>query len=316
MPTGCAVESAGAADGIGHRQPEDIAAVAQHVIGAHVGTAFGQARVVEFEEVLRGQGQFRVDRVTQRQLLARQEQLLGFGSRHVVQLGQVQCRLAIVDAVGGVEQGLAPVHRVPAKLAAQHRLVADLGVVEHEGVEKLARRPIVVTVAVTAQAMVVGRATGQHGTCGQATGRARQHQVAGIALLAGKRVGIRPHVVIGMVVPAGGADPHAHAALVNDIQFGEQVQTLRDRAADAEVLVAVVEVGGAGNLGVFAFDPLAVAQLGGVVEAHVPVGVGEVQLECLGSRRTGDQQQRCQQVTAGKAEENVFIVVHAMSLLG
>ncbi|MNH33402.1 hypothetical protein D3C79_939140 [compost metagenome] len=119
-----------------------------------------------------------------------------------------------------------------------------------------------------------------------------------------------------MVVPAGGADAHAHAALIDDIQLGEQVQALGNRATHTVILVAVIEIGGAGDLGVFAFDPLAIAQLGGVVEAHAPVGVGDVQLKCLGSGCTGDQQQRGHEVTAGKAEENVLIVVHAMSLLG
>ncbi|MNO92380.1 hypothetical protein D3C76_839520 [compost metagenome] len=177
---------------------------------------------------------------------------------------------------------------MPPELGAEHRLLADLGAVEHEGIEDLAGGTVVITICVAAQAMLAGRVAVQRIAGLDRPGLPRRDQVAGIVRLPWKRVGIGADIVIGMVVPARGTDPKTHLALIDHVQLGQQVDPLGHRTADTEILVTVVVVGGAGNLRILAFHPLTVTGLQGVIETHGPI-LTITEFKGLGSRHGREQ---------------------------
>ncbi|MNZ13117.1 hypothetical protein D3C78_300060 [compost metagenome] len=259
------------------------------VVEAQVGAGLRQARRVPVEEVLRAQGEFRVQRQAGGQLVARDEQFLGLGARNGQALSEVQARLAIAVAVGEGEDGFAPVLGMAAELGAEQGLLAEFHAAEDKGVEELGRRTIVVTVGVAADAPRIR---------------------AAIVELVGRRVEAAD-LVIGVVVPAVAADAKAHPLLVHHVQFGQQVDALRHRAAGGKVAVAVVVVEGVGQLGVGAFHPLGVVQLEGVVETHGPVLAARVELEGLHRSESQPSHDRgCQDPSAEVRVTDLIVVVH------
>ncbi len=171
-------------------------------------------------------------------MVARYEQLLGLGARRGSQLGQVEARLAIAQRVHRVEQGFTPEQVVLAQLGADLRGLADFTAEEHEGIQHFTGRAAVVTLGVVAQVRAAQRHTG--------AGQAIEAGVdAGLVTVAvDERVAIGAGVVIGLVVPAGGADAQPGVALVDHVQFGQQVDPVGDVGAGlAEVVVTVVAVG-------------------------------------------------------------------------
>ncbi|MNR36641.1 hypothetical protein D3C85_1545870 [compost metagenome] len=91
-----------------------------------------------------------------------------------------------------------------------------------------------------------------------------------------------------MVIPTRGTDTKAHFPLVDHIELGQQIDPLGHCTADTEVFVAVVVVGGVGDLRVLAFHPLTVAGLKGVIEAHGPIFTAGVEFKGMGSRQGGE----------------------------
>ncbi|MCY1399845.1 hypothetical protein D9M71_149130 [compost metagenome] len=292
---------AGQARAAGVAEQEGLGAEAHQVGAAVVGAGFRQARGVPLEEVLGGDGQLRVDGEGGGNLLARDEQLLRLGARGLRQLGEVQAGLAVADRVHRIEDGLAPEHVVLAGLDVELRFLADLGAPEHEGIEDLAGRTVVVALGVVAQVRAAeGRIAG-----------ARLADDAGEGVVAvDEGVGVGPGVLVGLVVPAGGADAEALLALVDHVQLGEQVDAVGDVGSRlAEVVVAVVVVRGVQHALVGTFGTHAVVVLDGVVEAHRPVGVAGVDFErlCTGRAQRGGQDGRGEQ---GAAQGRVLAVDH------
>ncbi|MNO84104.1 hypothetical protein D3C76_754350 [compost metagenome] len=183
-----------------------------------------------------------------------------------------------------------------AQLGAEHRFLTDIGAVEHKGIENFAGRTVVITVGVIAQPVLVGAMTVERITRRDATCRIGRDQVARIACLSWKGVGIGTDIVVGMVVPTGGTDPKAHFSLEDHIELGQQIDPLGHCTADTEILVAVVVVGGIGDLRVLPFHALAVAGLEGVIKANGPVFAAGVELEGMGSRQGGKRNCRGQNI--------------------
>ncbi|MCY1299161.1 hypothetical protein D9M70_486790 [compost metagenome] len=173
-----------------------------------------------------------------------------------------------------------------AQLCTEYRLLAHLGAVEDKGIEDFTGRTVVIAIGITAQPVLLCNLAAQRipGLNRAARCGAGCNQVTRIARLPGKGVGTGAHIVIGMVVPTGGADTKAHFPLVRHVQFGEQVDPLGHRATDTEILIAVIEVGGAGDLRVLTFHPLTITGLEGVIETHGPPFTAIAKFESLGSR--------------------------------
>ncbi|MNC06057.1 hypothetical protein D3C75_535600 [compost metagenome] len=94
-------------------------AILNAVVEPQISTRLRQPRGVPVQEVLRGEGQFRVDREAGGQLITRNEQFFGFCSRDRQRLGNIQAGLAITVAMGKGEDAFAPVNGVLAELAAE-----------------------------------------------------------------------------------------------------------------------------------------------------------------------------------------------------
>ncbi|MNQ74521.1 hypothetical protein D3C85_892800 [compost metagenome] len=270
-------------------EEEGLRALAQQIGTTVIGAGLGQACSVPLEEVLGTQGQFGVDGQGGGNLVARHEQLLGFGAGRGRRLGQVEGGLAVADRVRCAEHGLAPEHVVLAKLEAQQRLFADFGVVEQEGIENLAGRAAVVALGVVAQMRAAKNGRGWRVT---APSRNRRKLVVAVD----ERIGIGAGIVIGLVVPARGADAEAHAVLVDHVELGQQVDPVGDIGAGlAEVVVAVVAVGGAEHALVGALGAHAIVVLDGVIESDSPVFATGIQFEGMGGRQARYQDCRGQQ---------------------
>ncbi|MNN73933.1 hypothetical protein D3C81_1900910 [compost metagenome] len=130
----------------------------------------------------------------------------------------------------------------------------------------------------------------------------RCHQIACVVRLPRERVGIGAHIVIGMVIPTGGTDTKAHILLVDHVQLGQQIDPLGHCTANTEVLVAVVEVGGVGDLRILTFHPLTITGLEGVIEAHSPVFTTIAEFKSMGGRHGREQNCCGQQVATQRAE--------------
>ncbi|MCY1507555.1 hypothetical protein D9M68_418360 [compost metagenome] len=287
---------------------EGLSAEAHQVGAAVVGAGLGQACGVPIEEVLGGNGQLRVDGEGRGNLVARNEEFLRLGARRRGELGQVQAGLAVADAMHRVEDGLAPVHVVLAGLDAEHRLFADLGAVEHEGVEDFAGRAAVVALGIVGQVRAA-----QH--CIVGAGLAGNAGEGLVAVDEGVRVGTG--IVVGLVVPAGGTDPEALVALVDHVQLGQQVDAVGDvGAGTTEVVVAVVVVRRGQHALVCALGANAVVVLHGVVEANRPVRIPGIDLEGLhhGRHAQSGGNGRGEQAPA-QVEVGIVLVVHALAPL-
>ncbi|MNO60583.1 hypothetical protein D3C76_512020 [compost metagenome] len=298
---------AGQARAAGVAEQEGLGAEAHQVGAAVVGAGFRQARGVPLEEVLGGDGQLGVDGEGGGNLLARDEQLLRLGARGLRQLGEVQAGLAVADRVHRVEDGFAPEHVVLAGLDVDLRFVADLGAPEREGIEDLAGRTAVVALGVIAQ---VRTAEARIGGAGLADDSRE------VTIAVDERVGAGAGVLVGPVVPGGGADTHALVAAVDHVQFGQQVDTVGDVGARlAEVVVAIVVVRRPQHALVGALGTHAVVVLDGVVEAHRPVGVARIDFEGLHARRAERRQdRRCQQATV-QVVRVLVLLSHALAPL-
>ncbi|MNH20572.1 hypothetical protein D3C79_803480 [compost metagenome] len=126
------------------------------------------------------------------------------------------------------------------------------------------------------------RAAQGHAGAGQAVEAGVDARLATVAV--DERVGVGAGVVIGLVVPTGGADTKAHVALVDHVQFCEQVHAIGDRGPGlAEVVVAVVVVGGRQQALVGAFGAHAIVVLDRVIQAHGPVFTAGIDLKRLGA---------------------------------
>ncbi|MCY1235413.1 hypothetical protein D9M72_480280 [compost metagenome] len=182
-----------------------------------------------------------------------------------------------------VEEGLAPVDVVLAGLDAEHRLLAHFGAVEHEGIEDFPGRTGVVTLGVVAQvrtaiADVVVGDTGQARVVGD--------QARACIIAVDERVGVGTGVLIGFVVPTGGADTKAHFLFINNIHLGQQVDTVGDVGPGlTEVVITIVVVRRAEHALVGAFGAYAVVVLDGVVQAHRPIRATGIELERVAGDR-------------------------------
>ncbi|MNJ35942.1 hypothetical protein D3C77_307100 [compost metagenome] len=264
--------------GTGMAEEEALGALAHQVRAAIVGAGFRQAGCVPVQEVLGADGQLRVHQERGGQLIARYEQLFGFGAGRGRELGQVQARLAIAERVHRVEQGLTPEQVVLAQLAAQLRVLTDVGAHEHECIEHFAGRAAVVALGVVAQ---VRAAQWRAGTWQAIEARV---DAGGVTVAVDERVGIGAGVVIGLVVPTGGTDTKAHVALVDHVQLGEQVYPVGDVGTGlAKVVVAIVVVRRGEHALVGAFSANAVVVLDGVVQAHGPVFTAGIDFKRLGT---------------------------------
>ncbi|MNZ74870.1 hypothetical protein D3C78_933320 [compost metagenome] len=295
------------ARGAGMAEQEGLCALADQIGTAVVGAGLGQARLVPIEEVLGAQGQLGVDLEGGGNLVARNEQLLGLGARRSRQFGQVQARLAVAQRVHRVEQGLAPEQVVLADLGAEHRLLTHFGLVEHEGVEDFAGGAAVVALRIVAQVRAAQRNAGAR--------QAEQARVDArlVAVAVDERIGIGTGVVVGLVVPAGGADAKAHRLLVDHVQFGQQVDAIGDVGPGlAEVVVAVVVVRRGQHALVGALGAHTVVVLDGVVEAHGPVLTAGIDLEGLGGGHGCQHDGRGQQTEAQWAYTVILVVMHCV----
>ncbi|MND41826.1 hypothetical protein D3C80_325820 [compost metagenome] len=194
------------------------------------------------------------------------------------------------------EYRLAPEHVVLASLDTQQGLFANLGVVEHEGIEDFTGRPAVVTLGIVAQVRAA-----ENGRCRRTSAKPGDRRKFIVAIH--ERVGVRTGIFISLVVPTGGADTKAHLALVDHIQFGQQVDTVGDVGAGlAEVVITVVAIGCAQNALVGTFRTHAIVVLDGVVETDRPVLATGIQLESVGSRQARGQDSRGEQLASRRQE--------------
>ncbi|MNF85761.1 hypothetical protein D3C84_681700 [compost metagenome] len=268
--------------GVGVAQQERLRAEADQVGTTVVGARFRQTRGIPIEEILGTHGQLGIDGERHRQLVTRNEQFLGLGTRRRGKLGQVEAGLAIADRVHRVENGLAPEHVVLTSLDAEHRLLAHFGAVEHEGIEDFARRTAVVALGIVAQ---VRAAVADVVTVDPCQARVVGDQARTRIVAVDERVGVGAGVVIGLVVPAGGADAKAHGVLVDHVHFGQQIDTVGDVGPGlAEVVVAVVIVRRSQHAFVGAFGAHAIVVLDGVIHADVPVRIPRLDLDRMGRR--------------------------------
>ncbi|MNF62326.1 hypothetical protein D3C84_440050 [compost metagenome] len=295
---------------VGVAQQERLRTEADQVGTTVIRAGFRQTRSIPIQEVLGTHGQFRIDGERHRQLVTRYKQFFGFGTRRRGQFGQVEAGLAVADRMHRVENGLAPEHVVLAGLGAEHRLFTDFSAVEHEGVEDFTRRTGVVTRGIVAQvraaiADVVIDDPGQAWIVGD---QARTCIVA-----VDERVGIGADVLIGLVVPAGGADAKAHGVFEDHIHLGQQVDAIGDVGPGlAEVVVAVVVVRRCQHALVGAFSANTVVVLDGVIHAYVPVRVARIDLDRMGRRHGCRENGRSQQGIAWSGEAVTLIVVHCV----
>ncbi|MNZ55986.1 hypothetical protein D3C78_739220 [compost metagenome] len=261
-------------------EEEALGALTHHIGAAIIGACFRQPGGIPFEEILRADGQFRVHQKRGGQLVARYEQFLGLSARRRRQLGQVEAGLAIAERVHRVEQGFAPEQVVLTQLAAQLRAFADFGAHEHERIEHFTRRAAVIALGIVAQVRAAQRRAGARQTV------EARNDAGTVAVAVDERVGIGAGVVVSLVIPAGGADAKAHAALVDHIQLGQQVDAVGDVGTGfAKVVIAVVVVRRCQHALVGAFGAYAVVVLDGVVQAHGPVFVTGIDFERLGARQ-------------------------------
>ncbi|MNQ39972.1 hypothetical protein D3C85_536110 [compost metagenome] len=294
-------------------EQEGLRALANYVGATVVGAGLGQTGGVPLQEVLGADGQLGIDGEGRRQLVARDEQLLGLGARGSRQLGQIQAGLAVAHRVHRIEQGLAPEYVVLAGLDAEQRLLAHFGAVEHEGVENLAGRPAVVALGIVAQVAAaehVAIVGGERPDLEMLADHA-----AGGAIAVDERIGVGAGVVVGLVVPGSGADAEAHRVLVDHVQLGQQVDAIGDVGPGlAEVVVAVVAVRGTQHALVGALGPHAVVVLHGVVETGGPVFVAEIQFDGLHGGHRGEHDRGGEQAEAQRLRGRV-VVVHLLTPL-
>jgi hypothetical protein len=81
----------------------------------------------------------------------------------------------------------------------------------------------------------------------------------------------------------------AHLPLVNEVELGQHVETVRDERALVEIAVAVVEIRAADDLAVLRLGPGAEVVAQGVVPAHLDVRIADVDVERLDGARHGEQ---------------------------
>ncbi|MDT4852462.1 hypothetical protein FQZ97_866960 [compost metagenome] len=169
-------------------------------------------------------------------------------------------------------------------LGAEQRLITHFGAVEHEGVENLAGRATVVALGIAAQVRI---AIAQSIAVGEPPDlEMLADHAAGRTIAIDERIGVGAGVVVGLVVPTGRTDAKAHAVLVHHIELGEQVDAVGDVGAGlAEVVVAVVAVGGAEHALIGALGAHAIVVLDGVIEADSPVFATAIQFEGMGGRQ-------------------------------
>ncbi|MCY1445531.1 hypothetical protein D9M71_620480 [compost metagenome] len=122
--------------------------------------------------------------------------------------------------MGKGQDAFAPVLGVLAELGAEDRVFADFRAGEDEGIEDLAGRTVVVAIDITAHVARIRSA---------------------IVELVGRRV-VTADIVVGMVVPAVGADAKTGFLLVRHVQFGQHIQALGHRTAGREVAIAIIVV--------------------------------------------------------------------------
>ena len=132
-------------------EQQALCALTDHIGTGVVSAGFRQACRVPVEEVLGAEGQLRIEVEGGGNLVAWQEQFLGLGARRGSGLGQIEAGLTVAQRVRGTEEGLAPEYVVLASFYPQQRVVADLGVVEQEGIEDFTGRAVVVTLGVVTQ---------------------------------------------------------------------------------------------------------------------------------------------------------------------
>ncbi|MNP32870.1 hypothetical protein D3C76_1260740 [compost metagenome] len=134
-------------------EDEGFAALLVDVGEPEVGPGFRQTRGTPFEEVLGGERQLRGGLQLQGQLVARQVQLLGLDPWQGQGLALVQRCLAVGDTVdgAGAQQGLAPVHRVPAQARLEGH-VAKVVFAKDESVHPFTGWPLVIAIGVATQA--------------------------------------------------------------------------------------------------------------------------------------------------------------------
>ncbi|MNF77342.1 hypothetical protein D3C84_594840 [compost metagenome] len=261
-----ATERAARRDRVGVAQQERLSAEAHQVGSAIISAGLRQAGGIPVQEILGTNGQFGVDGEGHRNLVTWHEQFLSLGTGRRRQLGQVQAGLAVADRVHRIEQGLAPEHVVLTSLDAEQGLLADFGAVEHEGIENFTRRPVVIALGIVAQvrAAITNVVVGDTGQAWVV-----ENQPRGIAIAVDERVGIRAGILIGLVIPTGGADAKTHVLFVNNVHLGQQVDPVGDVGARlAKVVIAVVVVRRAEHALVGAFGTYAVVVLDGVVQAY------------------------------------------------
>ncbi|MNX58406.1 hypothetical protein D3C86_892460 [compost metagenome] len=237
-------------------QRQVVPTILDAVVKAKVGTGFRQSCSVPIQKVLRGDGQFRVEREAGRQLIARDEQFFGFCSGYSQCLGNVQAGLAITVAVGKGQEALPPVEGVLACLTTEQRFIAYFRTPKYECIENLRGRTVVVTIGVTALVPGVGHTT--------------------VELVC--RSIVAADIIVGMVVPAVGTDAKTHLLFVSHVQFGKYIQTLGNRTTGGEVAIPVIVVPRIGQLAVGGFHALGVVELQRVVEANRKVFIPRVDL--------------------------------------
>ncbi|MNF56120.1 hypothetical protein D3C84_376000 [compost metagenome] len=288
----------------GMPQQERLRTEADHVGTAVERTGLRQASTFPIQEILGAEGQFGSEGEGTGNLVARNEQFLGFGTGRCCCLGQVEGRLAIAQRVHGIEYRLAPEHVVLAGLDTELGVVAHLGVVEHEGIEDFAGRPAVVALGIVAQVRAA-----ENGRCRRTSAKPGDRRKFIVAVH--ERVGVRTGIFISLVVPTRGADTKAHLALVDHIQFGQQVDTVGDVGAGlAEVVITVVAVGRPQNALVGTLRTHAIVVLDSVVETNGPVFAARIQLDSVGGRQGRGQDSGSEQLAPRAEIATLHRVIH------
>ncbi|MNQ97589.1 hypothetical protein D3C85_1132450 [compost metagenome] len=119
-------------------------------------------------------------------------------------------------------------------------------------------------------------------------------------------------VVVGVVIPAGGADAKTLVTLIDHVQLGQQVEAGGNGVAGIlEVVVTIVVVRGGEHAVVGTLGTHAVVELAGVVEADRPILAVRVDLDGLGGWHKGGHDGGGQQAEAkGAAAMTRLLVIH------
>jgi len=173
---------------------------------------------------------------------------------------------------------------MPAQLDVD-RHVGHVEAAEHEGVEQFPGQPLVVATR------IIGQADRGHA--------ARQ-------VVRGGDAGV-VEVPVGAVVPGGGRHPHAHRLPEHQVEFAQQVDAARHRAA-VEIAVAVVIVGRFQQRRVLVLEAVAVVVLDGVVPADREIRIADLDLAGVRrAERAHGRGKRCQDGPCG------LLLVHRVS---